>query len=113
LYFAMAAVFSAFINILYLAPTIYMMQVYDRVVPTSGLPTLYWLTAIVGIAIGVLAALDALRTQLMLRASLRLDRLLAPIILEQSMARQDAGSASLVTGAMRQFDVLRHALAGP
>lgn len=109
----MAAGFSALINILYLAPTIYMMQVYDRVVPTGGFLTLYWLTAVVGVAIGVLAALDALRTQLMLRASLRLDRLLAPVVLEQSMSRQDAGSANVVRGAMRQFDTLRQTLAGP
>jgi ABC-type protease/lipase transport system fused ATPase/permease subunit len=109
----MAAGFSALINILYLAPTIYMMQVYDRVVPTNGLATLYWLTVIVGVAIAVLATLDALRTRLMLRASLRLDRHLAPIILEQSMARQDAGSGVIVTGAMRQFDILRQAMAGP
>ncbi|NBU29071.1 MAG: hypothetical protein EBS42_12910 [Caulobacteraceae bacterium] len=32
--------FSALLNLLFLAPTIYMMQVYDRVVPTGGLLTL-------------------------------------------------------------------------
>ena len=108
-----AAGFSALINILYLAPTIYMMQVYDRVVPTGGLQTLYWLTFIVALAIAVLTALDALRVQLMIRASLRLDRLLAPVILEQCMLRREAGAANLTTGAMRQFDVLRQTLGGP
>ena len=33
-HFIGAAVFSLLINVLYLAPTIYMLQVYDRVVPT-------------------------------------------------------------------------------
>ena len=35
-HFMAAAVFSLLINILYLAPTLYMLQVYDRVVPTGG-----------------------------------------------------------------------------
>ena len=38
-HFALAAGLSALINVLYLAPTIYMMQVYDRVVPTGGVQT--------------------------------------------------------------------------
>ena len=31
-----AAAFSLFINLLFLAPAIYMLQVYDRVVATGG-----------------------------------------------------------------------------
>jgi ATP-binding cassette subfamily C protein len=109
----LAAGFSALINILYLAPTIYMMQVYDRVVPTSGLMTLYWITLIVALAIGVLAALDAARVRLMMRASLRIDRMLAPMILDRSLLPMRPGSG-LVPGAetMRQFDVLRQAISG-
>ena len=34
-HFVAAAAFSLLINILYLAPTLYMLQVYDRVVPTG------------------------------------------------------------------------------
>jgi ABC-type protease/lipase transport system fused ATPase/permease subunit len=43
-HFVAAAVFSLLINILYLAPTIYMLQVYDRVVPTGGKTTLLFVT---------------------------------------------------------------------
>ena len=35
-HFVWAAVFSALLNLLYLAPTLYMLQVYDRVVPARG-----------------------------------------------------------------------------
>lgn len=35
-HFLWAFVFSALVNLLYLTPTLYMMQVYDRVVPTGG-----------------------------------------------------------------------------
>ena len=41
-----ALCFSAAINMLYLAPTLYMMQVYDRVLQTGGLQTLVFVSLI-------------------------------------------------------------------
>ena len=41
-----AALFSALLNLLFLAPMIYMIQVYDRVVPTRGGMTLLFLTVV-------------------------------------------------------------------
>jgi len=43
-YFLPAALFSAAINVLYLASPIYMLQVYDRVVPSGSVSTLGMLT---------------------------------------------------------------------
>lgn len=80
-HFLWAAVFSALVNLLYLAPTIYMMQVYDRVVPTGGVTTLILVTVVALFALASLAALDWLRGRLLLRAGLRLDRLLAEKVL--------------------------------
>src|SRR5690606_22825378 len=77
-----AAGFSALVNILYLAPTLYMMQIYDRVVPTSGLMTLAFVTAVVIFALATLAALDHIRGRLLIRAGLRIDRLLARPVME-------------------------------
>ena len=107
----MTAGFSALINILYLAPTIYMMQVYDRVVPTGGVSTLLWLTLIVGLAIAVLTSLDSVRQHVMLRASMRLNRLLSSVILERSMLRTKDGVAG--AQGLREFDTLRSVLTGP
>ena len=108
-----AASFSALINILYLAPTIYMMQVYDRVVPTGGISTLMWVTALVAIALATLAALDAVRSHLMMRVSLRINRLLAGDILDRLMSRSKVKADEPATRqAMREFDVLRNALGG-
>ncbi|WP_433951430.1 type I secretion system permease/ATPase [Brevundimonas bullata] len=113
-YFWLAAFFSALVNILYLAPTIYMMQVYDRVVPTSGVLTLLWLTVLVCIALATLAALDAMRSRIMTRAALRLDNLLAGEILDRLMIRKRLTPGEPSTAqAMRDFDALRTALAGP
>ncbi|OYW34096.1 MAG: hypothetical protein B7Z41_03495 [Rhizobiales bacterium 12-66-7] len=57
-------VFSFFINILGLTGSLYMMQVYDRVLASRNLQTLVLLTIIVAILYLVSAALEALRTQL-------------------------------------------------
>src|SRR3954466_12522940 len=84
--FMAAAVFSLLINILYLAPTLYMLQVYDRVVPTAGRITLLFITLALALALLALSALDMVRNRLLVRASQRLDALLAPRILRQMMA---------------------------
>jgi len=41
---ASAAMFSLFLNLLMLVPSIYMLQVYDRVLSTGSVPTLLMLT---------------------------------------------------------------------
>jgi ATP-binding cassette subfamily C protein len=105
-----AAVFSAFINLLLLAPTIYMMQVYDRVVPTEGRLTLLYLTLVVAFALGTQTALESVRSRLLTLAGLRLDRLLAGGILQKLMSAMAPGASAQ---GMREFDVVRQALSGP
>ncbi len=108
-HFVGIAIFSGLLNLLFLTPSIYMLQVYDRVVPTGGLMTLAFITLAVAFALMTLAALDALRARLLVRASLRLDRQLAGPLLEKLMARSAPGAPVL---GMREFDVLRQAISG-
>ena len=108
-HFIGAAVFSLLINILYLAPTIYMLQVYDRVVPTGGKTTLLFITAALALALLTLSMLDMIRNRLLIRASQRIDALIAPRLLRQMMAA-DSGNAGQ---AMRDFDSVRTAMATP
>ncbi len=103
------AVFSGLLNVLYLTPSIYMLQVYDRVVPTGGITTLLFITLAVAFALITLAALDAIRARLLVRASLRLDKELAGPLLERLMARTAPGAPIL---GMREFDILRQAISG-
>jgi ATP-binding cassette subfamily C protein len=109
-HFLAVAVFSAMINLLLLAPTIYMMQVYDRVVPTEGRLTLLYLTLVVAFALGTQTALETVRTRLLTLAGLRLDRLLAGGILQKLMSAMAPGASSQ---GMREFDIVRQALSGP
>src|SRR6476661_10575291 len=91
-HFMAAAIFSLLINILFLAPTLYMLQVYDRVVPTAGKTTLLFVTIALALALLTLSALDMVRNRLLVRASQRIDALIAPRILKQMMAT-DSGAA--------------------
>ncbi len=108
-HFVWAFVFSALVNLLYLTPTLYMMQVYDRVVPTGGLTTLVLITAVAVFALAALAGLDWLRGRLMLRAGLRLDRLLSGKVLARVV---DLQAKSPNTQALREFDNVRGAIGG-
>lgn len=111
---AFAFGFSALVNLLYLAPTLYMMQVYDRVIPTGGILTLVFVTVVIVFALATLAALDYIRSRLLVRAGLRLDRLLAGQVLTRLTAQLKAGPGSLrVSQAMREFDSFRQVMTGP
>lgn len=102
--------FSALMNVLFLVPTIYVMQVYDRVIPTSGLQTLLYLTIIAALALGALSLLDVVRSRLLVRSSLRLERLLSGPLLERLMAEPTPAGRGPV---LRDLDVLRQAIVSP
>ncbi|QQV76956.1 type I secretion system permease/ATPase [Sphingomonas aliaeris] len=111
-HFWAAALFSGLVNLLYLAPSLFMLQVYDRVVPTRGGATLVVLILILIAALGVFAVLDLVRMRLLLRASVRLEKLAAPAILDLVLG---AGRVTTVerTTALRQFNAIRGTLTGP
>jgi PrtD family type I secretion system ABC transporter len=68
-----AVVFSFFINILGLVSPLYMLQVYDRVLTSRNQFTLLFITLIVVFLFVVYAALEALRTQVLVRAGIKFD----------------------------------------
>lgn len=107
--------FSAGINLLYLAPSIFMMQVYDRVLNTGGMTTLALLGAVLLFALAVLGVLDMTRQRLAGRLGLRFDRLLAPVVIELGWSNGRAPEASDLSRAQaaRDFDTLRQTLVSP
>ncbi len=106
-----AIVFSAGVNLLYLAPSIYMMQVYDRVLATGGLGTLALVSVVLVFALVTLVTLDAMRSRLLVRISARLERQLAPRLLEAGLRSDVRDSRPRL--ALRAFDSLRQVLSGP
>jgi ATP-binding cassette, subfamily C, bacterial PrsD len=77
-WFVGIAVFSACVNVLYLTSTMYMLQVYDRVLSSRSVPTLIGISLIVLAAFLLQGGLDALRGRMLARVGARFDALLAP-----------------------------------
>jgi ATP-binding cassette, subfamily C, bacterial len=71
--FVTAVVFSFFINLLLFVPALYMLQIYDRVLGTRNLVTLGGITVIAAFLLMVWAALETLRSRLLVRAGLLFD----------------------------------------
>src|SRR5690349_23563191 len=91
-YLGTAAAFSLAINLLFLAGPLYMLQVYDRVVPSSSETTLVMLTIALLMAYGALATLDAMRAHVLSRASVKLDRRLAAAVVTASIGAPSLGA---------------------
>ncbi|HEX5093176.1 MAG TPA: type I secretion system permease/ATPase, partial [Burkholderiales bacterium] len=88
-YFISAALFSLVINVLMLAPALFMLQVFDRVVSSRSVETLIMLLVLTLLALACMAFLDAIRARLLARAAIRLESELGPRVLN-SMLRQSA-----------------------
>src|ERR1041384_5962828 len=65
--------FSALINILYLTGSFYMLQIYDRVIPSRSVPTLIALSVLAATLYAGQAALDFVRGRLLLRMARSLE----------------------------------------
>jgi ATP-binding cassette subfamily C protein/ATP-binding cassette subfamily C protein EexD len=76
--FLLVGVFSGVVNLLQLTTSIYMMQVFDRVLATRVLDTLLYLSLIAGAAVFVLALLEAVRGQVMQRLGTWVEHRVAP-----------------------------------
>lgn len=71
--FRFVLLFSLFINLLMLTPSLYMLQVYDRVITTRSPETLLMLTLVVGFLFIVMGSLDLIRSRILVRIGNRLD----------------------------------------
>lgn len=67
-----------FINILQLTFSIYMLQVYDKVLTSYNLSTLAVITLAAVICLVVLALLEWIRSRLLVRAGIAFDNISAP-----------------------------------
>jgi len=109
---ATAVVFSLFINILMFVAPLYMLQIYDRVLSTRSHSTLITITVIAALMLLVYAALETLRSHVLVRAGLLLDHSTASAsfnAIHRGMLRQPGGN--LVQG-LRDVDMLREFLTG-
>ena len=111
-FFAFAALFSVAINLLLLAPTLYMLQVFDRVLASRSEETLVVLTVAAAVALVAMSLLDMLRSRLLVAAGASLDRRLGPRVLEGLLANAARAGGSEYVHGLRDVAVVRSVLAG-
>ena len=75
--FWVAGIFSMVANLLMLVPTIYMLQIYDRVMVSQSIGTLMVVSLITVFFFGVLTFSEWSRTRLLVRSGVRLDEMLS------------------------------------
>lgn len=110
-HFMAVAVFSALANLLFVAPTLYLMQVYDRVLPTGGLMTLALLSGITALALGVQALMDWVRSRILVRAAAQMDLKASADVLWAALSQRIPGTSG--QRALQDFDTVKQALSGP
>lgn len=107
--FITVGLFSAILNLLMLVPSLYMLQVYDRVLSSRNEATLLMLTLIVVGAYLILGGLEYVRSFVLIRVSSKLDTVLNKRVytaaFEQSLKSKgtNAGQSLQDLTTIRQF----------
>ena len=107
--FKTVAVFSAIINLMMLVPSLYMLQVYDRVLSSRNETTLLLITMMIVAAFMLMSALEFVRSFVLIRVASQLDMKLNQRVytasFEQNLKRAggNAGQALQDLTTVRQF----------
>lgn len=105
--------FSLAINLLLLAPSIYLLQVFDRVIPSRSSETLFVLTLAAVGALAIMAILDMVRARLLVAAGVVFDRVLGQRVLCESLGSAAQPGAAGYAYGYRDVGTLRGFLTGP
>ncbi len=108
------AIVSGVSNALALTGSLYMLQVYDRVLSSHSVPTLVVLTVLIIGLYFFQGTLDVLRGQMMVRVGARLDQQLSPMAHRAARQLPLMGTSSTqAVQPVRDVDTIRAFVAGP
>lgn len=110
--FLYVALFSFFINLLFLTPTLYMLQVYDRVVGSGSVSTLVMISLIVVVMYAVMAILEFTRTRIMARISTRLDLAMQERLVDVMFRHALHNPRNASTEALADLNTIRGFISG-
>jgi ABC-type protease/lipase transport system fused ATPase/permease subunit len=110
--FMAVAVFSGVVNVLQLTVSLYMMQVFDRVLSTRNLNTLLYLTLIALVALALMALLEGARSRIMQRIGNWMEEKVAPEGFARAVESQLRGRAYRME-ALRDLGTVRGFLGSP
>lgn len=107
------AVMSGLVNVLYLTGSFFMLEVYDRVIPSRSIPTLIGLSVLALLLYAFQGILEVLRSRILSRVGAALDQSLSPrvfdLVVRAPLAGVRAGDGLL---PLRDLDQLRAFLSG-
>ena len=110
--FAVAATFSFFSNVLYLALPLYTYQVYGRVLTSQSVPTLIVLSAITLFVFAVSSAIDDFRARILINYGVMLDQRVSGKVFSALFDASVRGDMSARAQALRDLDTFRTTLTG-
>jgi len=110
--FAVAASFSFFSNLMYLALPLYTYQVYGRVLVSQNIPTLVVLTAITLFCFAVSSAIDDYRARILINYGVMLDQRVSGKVFSALFDASVRGDSGARAQALRDLDQFRQTLTG-
>jgi ATP-binding cassette, subfamily C, bacterial exporter for protease/lipase len=111
--FVTVGVFSGFLNLMMLAPSLYMMQVYDRVLSSRNETTLLVLTGLILGAYLFMAALETIRSWVLVRVGARLDDMLGMRVLGATFERVLRQPGNSTIQPLQDLTTVRQVATGP
>lgn len=107
------ALVSALINMLYLTGSFFMLEVYDRVLPSQSVPTLIGLAVLVTMLYAFLGLFDFIRSRVLVRIGAALDARLAGAAFDMLVRLPlVAGARAEAVQPLRSVDQIRGFLSG-
>ena len=111
--FIATAVFSGMSNVLMLTGAIFMLEIYDRVLPSHSVPTLIALIVIAAALYAALGVLDLIRGRILVRVGASLDEAISDRVYDALVCLPlRAGNRGDGLQALRHLDNLRTFLSG-
>lgn len=111
--FVFAALFSGVINILMLTGSVFMMQVYDRVLPSRSVSTLVALAALTVAIYAFIGLLEFIRSRMMARVGEAIDADLRPKVFDRIIAHAVSRTPNVGTQPSRDLEAVRSYFSGP
>src|SRR5215208_3058928 len=108
--FVGVGVFSGLINILMLTGALFMLEVYDRVLPSRSIPTLVALCVLAAVLFTFQALLDVVRGRLLVRIGGQIDAQLGPLVYDATIGLAKSGRD--VQQPARDLDAIRSFTSG-
>jgi PrtD family type I secretion system ABC transporter len=101
---------SVFINLALFASPLYSLQVYDRVLSSRNLGTLFMLTLIVAVFLLLYAILEYARSGILVRGGICFNQVISKPVFELALRAELSGRSAAATQALKDAETIRECL---